>query len=1048
LHLAAIEQLVQLDEDSALTLYRAARAADPTYFAAQYEYFTLMQVRLRVAELQREFATSDSTSALQLCLMAASQLTNEAHEGPVARFRALEARFGPTQCTDAFLLRKTDYSAKRAARAVRDTPESAEIWSSIATQLYDAGQWREADQALRNGEKAVLSPIGRVGLVLGRINREMQRDTAGARRSWTVLATEVQRDGRPGVLATYLSARCLNEPPFPGATEESRREPCRQFDALVRLRRARYTEWRLTRGLAWQLLFRGDLTAAAPVLERLVALADGMGTAGAGMQVDSYTQRGRSFQKAGRLDLALRDLKHAIALGPAAPMPYYMAEAYHNLAHTYEGMGRVADAAAAADSFAAQADKMPFGSARWMSRHDAGLIRWNAGWHAAAMRDFDAMVRVVDEHGNDGHYFAGEYFERIGDLGRALEYYGAGARMPYPDYRVFEAQARIYDALGFADSAEAAARRHDGKTDGWSMLERPVLPDLLAKRGRVAEAVALTDTWARRRLAGGNIEGAAIAHLHLAELLLLNRDAKAALTAATRADSLNGLLRLSTHASKARTLRGRALFDDGKRPAGILALREAVRLAEARPSASALLSTNLALGNALELEGRRVEALAAYDRAGTAVERMTAGLNDDAYRTGFKSQHMAPFDGALRILLRSAAPGADTEAALDWSARRKAAALMLTFASLSAGAGQPRASPARRVGAATLRGRLRPDEALVDYSLVDSMATAIVVRREGVTRVPLAVAPLQLAKWVEALRRPLTATPGGRIDLAHSPFNAAVAESLHKALIVPLGASLAGVKRLAIVPDGALWNAPFAALVVERIPGAAGAPRRSVHLIERYELRLLPSAAFLGGGDIPAVPQGFRVEALTYGVPGGAEELAAIRSAIGPGRVVARDGATATERAALGSTASVLHLAVHGVVNDHDPLSSHMRLAPAERDDGLLHLPEIANRRGAPQLVVLTACEAVSGKLFAGEGLVGLARAFLVSGARQVIASEWPVDASAADLTAVFYRELARGAGAPAALRAAQLALMRQPSTAHPIHWAGFVAFDAGTGQR
>jgi CHAT domain-containing protein len=82
--------------------------------------------------------------------------------------------------------------------------------------------------------------------------------------------------------------------------------------------------------------------------------------------------------------------------------------------------------------------------------------------------------------------------------------------------------------------------------------------------------------------------------------------------------------------------------------------------------------------------------------------------------------------------------------------------------------------------------------------------------------------------------------------------------------------------------------------------------------------------------------------------------------------------------------------------------------------------------------------------LYAGEGLVGLSRAFLVSGARQVIASEWPVAASAAELSGVLYRQLSAGQSPAAALRSAQLALLKAPATAHPIHWAGFVAFDGG----
>jgi CHAT domain-containing protein len=187
---------------------------------------------------------------------------------------------------------------------------------------------------------------------------------------------------------------------------------------------------------------------------------------------------------------------------------------------------------------------------------------------------------------------------------------------------------------------------------------------------------------------------------------------------------------------------------------------------------------------------------------------------------------------------------------------------------------------------------------------------------------------------------------------------------------------------------------------------------------------------------------------LSYAAPGGASELAAVRRAVGADRVTILEGRAATESAALDAVADVLHLAVHGVMDDRDPLASHLTLAPQGHDDGLLHLTEITGRRFAPRLVVLTACEAESGRLYAGEGLVGLARAFLVAGAHQVVASEWPVDSSAATLMETFYHQLAAGAPPADALRAAQRRLKGDPATAHPIHWAGFVSFEAGGAHR
>jgi CHAT domain-containing protein len=300
--------------------------------------------------------------------------------------------------------------------------------------------------------------------------------------------------------------------------------------------------------------------------------------------------------------------------------------------------------------------------------------------------------------------------------------------------------------------------------------------------------------------------------------------------------------------------------------------------------------------------------------------------------------------------------------------------------------------------------------------------------------IALRVSAAKLAEWTEELRRPLVATPGGQIDLAHATFDVAVADSLYRSLILPLTSELNGVRRLAISPDGVLWYVPFAALITS----SETQPKPS-HLIERYELRLLPSAQFLDVAGERALPTGFRVAALTYSVPGGEQELVAIRDALGAARVTSREGARATEAAALEAKAGVLHVAAHGIVDDRDPAASHLLLSPAGTDDGLLHISEIANRRLAARVVVLTACEAASGKLYAGEGLVGLARAFLLSGAHQVVASSWPVDASAVELMGAFYRELARGRSTAGALRSAQMQLLSEGR--HPVQWAGFVVF-------
>jgi CHAT domain-containing protein len=95
------------------------------------------------------------------------------------------------------------------------------------------------------------------------------------------------------------------------------------------------------------------------------------------------------------------------------------------------------------------------------------------------------------------------------------------------------------------------------------------------------------------------------------------------------------------------------------------------------------------------------------------------------------------------------------------------------------------------------------------------------------------------------------------------------------------------------------------------------------------------------------------------------------------------------------------------------------------------------------ELVTVSACRSAGERVYAGEGLVGFAWAFLRAGARRVVAGLWDVDdRSTADLMDVMYERLAAGDTPPKALRAAKLALMtRGGVTAKPYYWGPFQVF-------
>jgi len=101
---------------------------------------------------------------------------------------------------------------------------------------------------------------------------------------------------------------------------------------------------------------------------------------------------------------------------------------------------------------------------------------------------------------------------------------------------------------------------------------------------------------------------------------------------------------------------------------------------------------------------------------------------------------------------------------------------------------------------------------------------------------------------------------------------------------------------------------------------------------------------------------------------------------------------------------------------------------------------EVLRLPGSADLVVLSACETGRGGILRGEGLLGLARAFLQSGAPRVIASLWEVDDEATQfLMRTFYARWQSGVGTAAALREAQAAVRADPRWHHPRFWAAWV---------
>ena len=148
-----------------------------------------------------------------------------------------------------------------------------------------------------------------------------------------------------------------------------------------------------------------------------------------------------------------------------------------------------------------------------------------------------------------------------------------------------------------------------------------------------------------------------------------------------------------------------------------------------------------------------------------------------------------------------------------------------------------------------------------------------------------------------------------------------------------------------------------------------------------------------------------------------------------------------------------IHLATHGFANSEKPELSGLLLAQVadstnEQNDGILYSGEIFNLKLNADLVVLSACETGLGQIKKGEGIIGLTRALLYAGAKNLVVSLWPVsDESTSDLMIDFYKKLLNEKSvrlsnsvrfAPL-LQQAKLKMISEAKFAHPYFWSPFI---------
>jgi len=1044
LHSAALDRQAELDYDSSLVLLRAARAAHPDALRYHLEliFATIPYVPQGLQKLRREYAAMPESPLVE-CLRAWIEVAPDNRAAAAEELVEIERRYPAESCPVVLLaglmreLRpERKWAPKRleyAARAVRLEPDWSDGWVEYASALAASGRLRDAERVYA---QAIWRSPGATRMVLLFMRRagllQQLGDAEGSEAIRRAVSVAVERDGRPGVRLKYLHELAA----LSTVTAEvlgSMDTALRQEAEIARKHGSLLDEWQARYTLGLRLTNRGEPLAAIEELSRAIIIAEEAGIVHRLMR--TLHKRAAAFVRSGRHEEAERDLLRAVELIPVVDSPYTEAETWHGLVHLYDGSGRPEEALRASSRFIAAAERMPFSPLRVSAWLDAGELRWKAGQHAAANRAFARLVDVVDDY-DEYHAYAGQYFERIGDLEAARYYYERGARSSTASADGLRGLnwaglSRVYLALGALDSAEVLARRHDSAITEHSSV--PILPALLAERGTPDEGAETAATWARSRLEAGAVRGAAAAHVLWADLLLRAGRPTEAVHVAARADSLARSVDDRGNAVEATLLRGLALEKSGDSVTALRILDEAARMAIADGDLEAVLAAHVSLGRVLASQGKTSEALEAWGVAARMVETATMNLELDFDRVRYRQRRLAPYEAALLTLLERREES-NPASMLAWSQRRKAAALRLVSVD---GATSDASTVTAVRNDRTIQ--VAHNEVLLDYNLLDNVAFVLVVGpRKDVEAVRLELTPDSIRSLVARLRAPFNSVYAGSIDLTRLQFRQEIASELFEAIIAPVWPLIEEADRLLIAPDGPLHWLSFASLVV-----AAGSPARQVRfLVEDFEILYVPSAARDRASRVYGVREidPFRPAAVIAGrAPGTRREIETLAS-IWPGTVHGANELPTKESALskLPARPAVLHVASHAIADDRDPYASHIRLAADSLADGLLHGAEIGSLQLEGSLVVLSACETGKGPLYAGEGLLGLQRSFVMTGASGVLATLWPVSSSAADLIEFFYGFLLEGDPPVTALRRAQLQMLSRRETAHPFHWAGF----------
>ncbi|MFQ5603818.1 MAG: CHAT domain-containing protein [bacterium] len=352
-----------------------------------------------------------------------------------------------------------------------------------------------------------------------------------------------------------------------------------------------------------------------------------------------------------------------------------------------------------------------------------------------------------------------------------------------------------------------------------------------------------------------------------------------------------------------------------------------------------------------------------------------------------------------------------------------------------------------------LRSKLNARACVIVYEITEKDLVIWVISRQIFKAVKVPITRKKLENWLTEFRActfPENLSTPAQMEETYYRSRA-LGKRFYENLIAPIAEEISNAELIYIVADEALNYLPFAAIVTPNedylIKQHAFALIQSAEILSRRLFKFTPEK--VPSMSFPRLLAISADEKLKYAY----DEVKKVTDMQAGAELLI--GSAVTEKSVrkkLAEDFGIFLFSSHSQIDEKAPYFSSLIVnkeagqASDEKNDGLLMIHEIQNLNlQKMRLVFLSSCESASGKLYFGEGIVSMQRAFMMAGAQTVIANLWQIaDKSAKNLTVDFYKMWFSGKYTKAeALRQAQLhtiAWLRTYPLAnklpHPYYWA------------